>query len=96
MAYLAERPLPDAPDGKYAYQVKPKETSPFQGPTPADVATRSKTTILKQKIEAQLAQGLPIKPADIDDFVVRPLPCFQSCLIIRSTLEIRHPAAFPP
>lgn len=71
MSHLADRPLPDAPDGKYAYQVAPKETSPFQGPTPAEVATRSKLTILGKKIESQIAQGLPIAPSKIDDFLVR-------------------------
>lgn len=93
MAHLADRPLPDAPDGKYAYQVAPKETSPFQGPTPAEVATRSKLTILGKKLESQIAQGLPIPPNKIDEFLVRACRlCFPSSLMIYAPRNRNQPS----
>ena len=66
---LAKRPLPNAPDGKYPYQVQTKQTSPPAGPTAAFTATHSKLTLFVEKLQSQLKSGPPIK--DPAKFVVR-------------------------
>ncbi|GJE97837.1 heme peroxidase [Phanerochaete sordida] len=54
---LADRPLPTAPDGKYAYQVQAKQTAPPAGPTAADKATHSTLSVLYEELQTMLGQG---------------------------------------
>lgn len=57
---LAERDLPNTGDGKYDYQVAPKQNAPAPGPSAADFATRSKLSILVEKAKPLVGHGLPV------------------------------------
>lgn len=61
MSYLAKRPLPDAPDGRYEYQVQAKQTAPPAGPTAAEKATHSPATIFFDTIKSIKLQPVPFK-----------------------------------
>ncbi|EKM48647.1 uncharacterized protein PHACADRAFT_214715 [Phanerochaete carnosa HHB-10118-sp] len=73
---LANRPLPNAPDGKYPYQVQPKQTAPQSGPTAAYKATHSRLTLLMQKLQTIFEHGPPVH--DPGNFIKAALQAFEN------------------
>ncbi|KAI0094227.1 heme peroxidase [Irpex rosettiformis] len=57
-SHLSARRLPDAPDGRYAYQVQPEVTSPVDA---ASQALHSRLTLLVDNVKSLVKQGPLVK-----------------------------------